>query len=190
MAFPHGRILKKFFPLFTVFFFLSSWSGKWKVEMKSNLFPSCSKPSFNLCSIIYDILLFYKDTIIILIFSDEATEALRNLRLWAKKHLGWVILTHTLIVFSTGGLRTQVTGLNLLFTSHDSARRVFLTLIKSMPLESQNHPHPMSLHSEIFIFLYKVPLFENHNVVLYFFYLSPFPFIDFCQVSCSEFWLY
>lgn len=45
-----------------------------------------------------------------------------------------------------------------------------------MPLKSQNHPHSTSVHSEILIFPYKEPLFENHNV-FFLKNLSSLPFI-------------
>lgn len=83
-------------------FFLSSWNGKWKVEMKPHLFPSWSKPAFDsLVSLMTDYYFtryYYHSH-----FSDEETEALRNLKLQATKHLAQVIP----VVFSKYGVRTQ-----------------------------------------------------------------------------------
>lgn len=99
--------------------------------------------------------------------SDEETEALRNLKLQAAKHLAQVIP----VVFSKYGVRTQRGwSESALFPSDTVSRTALLTLIQPMPLKSQNHPHLTSLHSERFIFPYltQVPLFENHSVLFFF----------------------
>lgn len=179
------HILKKFLPLLTAFF-LSSWNRKWRLDMKSHLFPSWSKLSFNLCGNVYEILLFYKGAIIIFIFQ---TYTLRLQETWGFKLLN-ILLTSLLRVENTYGLRTQCGWPEYsLFPSYAASRTVFPTLVKSMPLTSQYSPHPTSLHSEVFIFPYKVPLFEKSQYLLLKKMSLISPFYRFCQASFSRFWL-
>lgn len=68
-----------------------------------------------------------------------------------------------------------------LFPSYTASRTAFLTLVKSTFLKSQNFFHPTSLHSEILMFPYIVPLLENYSVFS-FFNPSSLPFIDFVKI--------
>lgn len=172
------HILKKFLPLLTAFF-LSSWNRKWRLDTKSHLLPSWSKPSFNLCGNAYEILLFYKGAVIIFIFQ---TWTLRLQETWGFKLLN-ILLTSLLRVENKYGLRTQCGWPEYsLFPSYAASITVFPTLVKSMPLTSQHSPHPTSLHSEVFIFPYKVPLFEKSQYLLLKKCLSSLPFIDFVKL--------
>lgn len=169
---------------YSLLFSLSSWNGKWKVETKPHLFPSWGKPSFKLCSITYDVLLLYNGTIITLIFQ------MRKLRLqetWGFK-LQHTLLESYILYLAHTESEPNVADLNLPFPSHTASRIIFLTLVKSMSLNSQNHPHPTSQHSERLIFSYKVTHLKITVLSSFVFIIPPFNRF-FCHTSFPGFWL-
>lgn len=185
ILFVNGTSTWKNYPL------LSSWAhgmenGKWKWN-HIYFRPGVNPHLISLVSLMTDYYFtryYYHSH-----FSDEETEALRNLKLQATKHLARVIP----VVFSKYGVRTQRGwSESSLFPSDTVSRTALLTLVKFMSLKYQNHPHLTSLHSERLIFLYltQVPLFENHSV-LFFFFKSIIPPFNrfFCQASFPGFWL-